>query len=76
MNKCINKSILISSIFCNLYCCFYFQEDIGKAMVKDIKFAFTCSSSVKEVPRSKKKLRNSQSTMSDVNEIRYGIYNQ
>ncbi|GIX90786.1 glutamate receptor ionotropic, kainate 2 [Caerostris extrusa] len=49
------------------------EEDIGKLMVEDIKFALTCSSSVKEIHKFKrKKLESSQSTMADVNDIRFG----
>ncbi|XP_035214142.1 glutamate receptor ionotropic, kainate 2-like isoform X2 [Stegodyphus dumicola] len=49
------------------------QEDIGKLMMKDIKFAITCSSSVKEAPRYKRKrFENSRSTMSDVTEVKSG----
>ncbi|GFT00129.1 glutamate receptor ionotropic, kainate 3 [Trichonephila clavipes] len=49
------------------------QDNIKKLMVKDIRFALTCSSSVKEVHKFKRrKLENSQSTMADVNDIKFG----
>ncbi|XP_055939943.1 glutamate receptor ionotropic, kainate 2-like isoform X2 [Argiope bruennichi] len=48
------------------------EEDIGKLMAKDLKFALTCSNSVKEVHKfKKKKLESSQSTMADVNDIKF-----
>ncbi|CAL1283901.1 unnamed protein product [Larinioides sclopetarius] len=48
------------------------EEDVSKLMAKDLKFALTCSSSVKEVHKfKKKKLESSQSTMADVNDIKF-----
>ncbi|XP_054706414.1 glutamate receptor ionotropic, kainate 2-like [Uloborus diversus] len=51
------------------------QEDIGKLMAKEIKFALTCSNSTKEAPKFKKKKldNNSLSTMSDLHDIRYAF---
>ncbi|KAG8194658.1 hypothetical protein JTE90_003129 [Oedothorax gibbosus] len=48
------------------------EEDIGKLMAKDIKFALFCSSPVKELPKiKKKKLDSSQSTMVDVKDTKF-----